>query len=70
MNEDLKEPLASKADELKRSSGNDRLSVEDETMIKELSVVVDLLLESINLKKFNLIGCKMKVYAERMKDIK
>ena len=37
---------------------------------KGLSVIADLLLESISLKKVNLVGCKMKIYQERMKDLK
>lgn len=38
-------------------------------MFKELQVIVDLVGESLTLKKFNLIGCKMRIYQERLKEI-
>ena len=34
----------------------------EEEMYRDFLVVADLLQESLILKKFNLIGCKMKVY--------
>lgn len=37
---------------------------------KDLSLIAELLMESISLKKVNLVGCKMKIYQERMKDLK
>ena len=41
----------------------------DEEMFRDLLLLVDLLNESLAIKKFNLVGCKMKVYQERMKEI-
>jgi hypothetical protein len=34
----------------------------DEELFKDLGVLVELLNESLSMKKFNLVGCKMKVY--------
>jgi hypothetical protein len=42
----------------------------DEEMFRDLGILVDLLNESLAMKKFNLVGCKMKIYQERMKEIK
>lgn len=39
----------------------------DEELFKDLGVLVELLNESLSMKKFNLVGCKMKVYHERMR---
>lgn len=42
----------------------------DEDVFEDISILVELLNESLSMKKFNLIGCKMKVYQERMREIK
>lgn len=42
----------------------------DEDIFRDLGVLVDLLNESLAMKKVNLVGCKMKIYQERMKEIK
>ena len=42
----------------------------DDEMFRDMGVLVDLLNESLSMKKFNLIGCKMKIYQERMREIK
>lgn len=34
----------------------------DDEIFKDLTILVDLLNESLTMKKFNLVGCKMKVY--------
>ena len=34
----------------------------DDEIFKELGILVDLLNESLTMKKFNLVGCKMKIY--------
>lgn len=34
----------------------------DEEMFKDMNILIDLLNESLAMKKFNLVGCKMKVY--------
>jgi len=39
-------------------------------MFKECNAFMDLLCDSLTLKKINLVGCKMKIYQERMKEIK
>lgn len=42
----------------------------DEEIFRDTLILVDLLNESLSMKKFNLVGCKMKIYQERMKEIK
>jgi hypothetical protein len=34
-----------------------------------MNILPDLLNESLTMKKFNLVGCKMKVYLERLREI-
>lgn len=34
----------------------------DEDTFKDLGILVELLNESLSMKKFNLVGCKMKIY--------
>jgi hypothetical protein len=34
----------------------------DDEIFRDLGILVDLLNESLSMKKFNLVGCKMKVY--------
>lgn len=41
----------------------------DEGVRKELQAIVEMAAESITLKKFNLVGCKMKIYQERLKHL-
>ncbi|CDW85605.1 UNKNOWN [Stylonychia lemnae] len=59
-NEQLQELINARANQFK--------GVDDE-IFKDFSIFVELLNESLVMKKFNLVGCKMKVYQERMKEI-
>ena len=38
-----------------------------EDFFEDLSILPELLVESVTLKKMNLLGCKMKIYQERMR---
>jgi hypothetical protein len=55
------------SEEMRVAQGSSNSSLVED---KGLSVIADLLMESIILKKVNLVGCKMKIYQERMKDLK
>lgn len=63
---EIREALAKQAQALKDQQ---LFSIHDDAMFKELQVITDLLVDSLNLKKFNLVGCKMKIYQERMKEL-
>lgn len=42
----------------------------EDDVFEDISILIDLLNESLTMKKFNLVGCKMKVYQERLREIK
>jgi hypothetical protein len=66
---DLKDYLSERAQEFRDENPKGNLNLQEEAMFKELQVIIDLISESVTLKKFNLIGCKMRIYQERMKEL-
>jgi hypothetical protein len=46
------------------------LRPDENDVFEDISVLVELLNEVISMKKFNLVGCKMKIYQERLRNIK
>lgn len=47
----------------------DRNSVENAKLFKCLMGIIESAKESLQLKKVNLLGCKMKIYQERMRQV-
>ncbi len=41
----------------------------DDDVSDEIGILVTLLNETLTMKKFNLVGCKMKIYQERMRQM-
>jgi hypothetical protein len=41
----------------------------DDDVSDEIGILISLLNESLTMKKFNLVGCKMKIYQERMRQM-
>ncbi|TNV87452.1 hypothetical protein FGO68_gene14540 [Halteria grandinella] len=63
---EVRESLKKQQDFLKEQQ---LFTIHDDAMFKELQVLQELLIDSLTLKKFNLVGCKMKIYQERMKEL-
>lgn len=63
---DIRDAFQKHSDTLKEQQ---IFTIHDDAMFKELQVIFDLLVDSLSLKKFNLVGCKMKIYQERMKEL-
>lgn len=69
VNESVSEYLRTTKQDWLRQQGGGSLSVIDEALFKQLEVFHQLLLESLFLKRFNTIGCKMKIYQERLREL-
>jgi hypothetical protein len=67
---DIREYLSEVREKLRADRGGNGVALEDEGMLRELEVYSQLLWDSLMLKRANLVGCKMRIYQERMREIK
>jgi hypothetical protein len=67
---DIREYLSEVREKLRGDRGGNGVALEDEGMLRELEVYGQLLWDSLMLKRANLVGCKMRIYQERMREIK
>ena len=67
---DVREYLSEVREKLRGDRGGNGVALEDEGMLRELEVYGQLLWDSLMLKRANLVGCKMRIYQERMREIK
>jgi hypothetical protein len=67
---DIKEYLSEVREKLRGDRGGNGVALEDEGLLRELEVYGQLLWDSLMLKRANLVGCKMRIYQERMREIK
>jgi hypothetical protein len=67
---DMREYLSEVREKLRADRGGNGVALEDEGMLRELEVYSQLLWDSLMLKRANLVGCKMRIYQERMREIK
>jgi hypothetical protein len=67
---DIREYLSEVREKLRGDRGGNGVALEDEGLLRELEVYGQLLWDSLMLKRANLVGCKMRIYQERMREIK
>lgn len=67
---DIREYLIEVREKLRGDRGGNGVALEDEGLLRELEVYGQLLWDSLMLKRANLVGCKMRIYQERMREIK
>jgi len=67
---DIREYLIEVREKLRSDRGGNGIALEDEGLLRELEVYGQLLWDSLMLKRANLVGCKMRIYQERMREIK
>jgi hypothetical protein len=67
---DIREYLGEVREKLRGDRGGNGVALEDEGLLRELEVYGQLLWDSLMLKRANLVGCKMRIYQERMREIK